>query len=168
MQLNRNQIPAISRTIVKALVDSGDIEVTTTREVAIDLESVLNSYLSAEAEISDEARDLVQQRGLPQGEFGRIKALCAERRGIKVGEDALDYLLDQLLQMLMHSSHVEEIFGDDNVLRRNMRPALRSGETKNAEIDSEIRAKLRHVKEGSRLWEIEYERMKDDIKRRRG
>jgi len=168
MQLQRNLVPNIARQMAKALIDEGDIEASDAREVALDIDAILNQYLRDEAEIVERARDLVQQRGLAQGEFGRIKRLVADQRGIKIGDDALDYVLAQLLEMLMHSNNVEEVFAADNELKLRMRTFLRGTAADDQKIEAEVRSKLKHVKEGSRLWEIEYARMKEDIKRRRG
>ncbi|MEM9874978.1 MAG: DUF507 family protein, partial [Myxococcota bacterium] len=99
---------------------------------------------------------------------GRIKRLAAEQAGIKTGEEALDYVLDQLLEMLMHSGNVEEIYADDPVLKRRMRTFLRADDARESSLEAEVRAKLRHVEEGSRTWEIEYQRMKAEIRRRKG
>ena len=90
------------------------------------------------------------------------------QRGIKIGDDALDYILDQILEMLMHSQNVEEVFAEDHVLRRRMRPFINKSADADQSIEAEVRSKLKHVQEGSRVWEIEYQRMKEDIKRRRG
>jgi hypothetical protein len=168
MRLVRSQLPTLSRQIVRTLVDGGDIEVASQREVERDIESVLGNYVSQSEQVVSRARDLVQQRGLPQGEFGRIKRLAAEQAGIKIGEDALDYVLAQVLEMLMHSSNVEEVYSEDHVLKRKIRQFLRGGEDADASLEAEVRSKLKHVKEGSRMWEIEYARMKEEIKRRRG
>jgi len=168
MQLQRNLVPNIARQMAKALIDEGDIEASDAREVALDIDAILNQYLRDEAEIVERARDLVQQRGLAQGEFGRIKRLVADQRGIKIGDDALDYVLAQLLEMLMYSNNVEEVFAADNELKLRMRTFLRGTAADDQKIEAEVRSKLKHVKEGSRLWEIEYARMKEDIKRRRG
>jgi hypothetical protein len=129
---------------------------------------VLNQYLREEGEVVQRARDLVQERGLAQGELGRLKQLVAEQRGIKVGEDALDYVLDQLVKMLMHSSNVDEVYGEDHELRRHMRMFLQETQDEQQRLDEQVRSKLKHVSEGSRMWEIEYQRMKEDIQRRRG
>jgi hypothetical protein len=168
MHLHRGQLGALSRSIVQGLVQADDIEVSDQRAVERDVESVLSNYMSELERVLSRARDLLQQRGLPQGEFARIKRLCADQAGIKVDDDALDYVLDQLVNMLMHSGAVEEVYGEDHVLKRRMRPFLRAEEEAEREIEAEVRSKLKHVEEGSRLWEIEYERMKADIKRRRG
>jgi hypothetical protein len=168
MQLNRGQIPQISRKIVRALVAAQQIEVVSEAEVVRDVESVLDTYLRQQDDIVSRTRDLVQQRGLPQGEFSRIKQLVAEQQGLKIGDDALGYLLEQILAMLMHSSNVDEVYADDLELKRAMRPFLRAEEHNEQALDAEVRSKLKHVEEGSRVWEIEYRRMKEDIKRRRG
>lgn len=167
MRLARSQLPTISRQIVKTLVEGEDIEVVSQREVERDVESVLNTYLNQVDQVLSRARDLVQQRGLPQGEFGRIKQLAADQAGIQIGDDGLDYLLAQVLEMLMHSANVEEVFSEDHVLKRKIRPFLRT-EDRDESIEAEVRSKLKHVQEGSRVWEIEYARMKEEIKRRRG
>jgi hypothetical protein len=97
-----------------------------------------------------------------------MKKLVADERKIKIGEDAIDYILDQLVEMLMHSANVGEVFVEDYVLRRKMRDPLRKLAAEEDELQAEVRAQLRHVKEGSSVWEVEYRRMMDDIKRRKG
>lgn len=168
MRLSRGQVPQVSRQMVQALVAAEDIEVADQREVIRDFESVMNTYLGQVDQVVSRARDLVQQRGLPQGEFGRIKRLAAEQAGIKIDDDGIDYLLDQLLAMLMHSGSVEEVFAEDHEIKRRIRVFLRAEEQAHDNLDAEVRSKLKHVKEGTRMWEIEYERMMADIKRRRG
>ena len=168
MRLERSTLPTLCRSIVRSLTQAEAIEVSNAREVEKDLESVLRGYLDALDQAASRARDVVQQRGLPQGEFARAKRLAAEQAGIKVGDEALDYVLDQLVSMLMHSAHVEEVFAEDHELKRNMRTFIRSEESSHDDLEAEVRAKLKHVQEGSRLWEIEYARMKEEIKRRRG
>jgi len=168
MRLFSGKITPLSEELTKALVENQDIECESKKEVARDLESVFANYLQVEKEATDKAKDMVTSRGLPQSEFQRIRKLAAEQRGIKVGEDILDYLLDQLIEMLMHSGNVEEVFGEDHALRRRMRPILKKHLEIEEELDSEVRSKLKHVQEGSRTWEVEYRRIMGDIQRRKG
>jgi hypothetical protein len=35
-------------------------------------------------------------------------------------------------------------------------------------LDAEVRAQLRHVREGTRDWEIEYAKVLEQVKRRKG
>jgi hypothetical protein len=168
MRLYSAKVPKLSNEIVTAVTKDGDVETTSPREVQLDVEAVLNQYVKDEQEVSERAKTMMAQRSLPQTEFGRIKKLVADERKIKIGDDAIDYILDQLVEMLMHSTHVEEIFAEDYVLRRKMREPLRAEASQEQELQAEVRAQLRHVQEGTSMWEVEYRRMMDDLKRRKG
>jgi len=168
MRLHRGQIPALSRQITRALVDGKHIEVVSLREVERDVESVLTTYLDSVDRVMAHARDLAQQRGLPQGQFGRIKQIAADQAGIKIGDDGLDYVQLQLLEMLFHSSNVDEVYAEDHTIKRVIRQFVRADEAAEQDLEAEVRSKLKHMQEGSRMWEIEYQRMKAEIKRRRG
>ncbi len=168
MRLHSAKVPQIAAEMVKALTQSGDIETDAPKEVQLDIESVLKQYIQDEQDIAEKAKSILSARGLPQSEFGRIKRLAAEERKIKLGEDAIDYLLDQLVEMLMHSGNVEEIYAEDFELRRKMRDPLRRQVEDEAELQAQVRSQLKHVKEGTAVWEVEYRRMMDEIKRRKG
>ena len=168
MWLHRGKISQIASDMVRALKDSGDIECESPREVQADLEAVLTQYVNDEQEINDRARDLVASRGLPNTELGRMRKLVAEQKHVKIGDDAIDYLLDQLVEILMHSSNVDEVYAEDHVLRVRMREPLRKQFAAEEQIEQEVRGRLKHVQEGTQVWEVEYRRMMDDIKRRKG
>ena len=168
MRLHAAKVPQIAAEMVQALVESGDIEAESPDEVKADIESVLKQYVRDEQEISDRARDLAAQRGLPPTEIARMRRLVADEKKVKIGDDAIDYLLDQLVEMLMHSNNVDEVFAEDYELRKKMREPLRRQAAEEEELQQEVRAKLKHVEEGSALWEVEYRRMMEDIKRRKG
>jgi len=168
MRLFSGKIAPLSEDLVKALVEQKDIECESRKEVAADLESVFSTYLRLEREAADRAKDLMTQRSMPPTELPRLKKLAAEQKGIKVGDDMLDYLLDQLIEMLMHSGNVDEVFGEDHDLRRRMRPVLRKYLELDEALDGEVRGKLKHVQEGTRTWEVEYQRLMGEIQRRKG
>ena len=168
MRLYIGKVRELGEALAKALVDGQDIETESRVEVGKDLESVLAAYVQADREATDRAKEILQSRGMPQSEFSRIKKLAAEQRGIKVGDEMMDYLLDQLIEMLMHSGNVEEVFAEDHDLRRRMRPILRKYLELEEAVDAEVRSKLKHVQEGSRTWEVEYQRVMGDIQRRKG
>jgi uncharacterized protein len=168
MRLYSAKVPKLSNEIVTAVTKDGDVETTSPREVQLDVEAVLNQYVKDEQEVSERAKTMMAQRSLPQTEFGRLKKLVADERKIKIGDDAIDYILDQLVEMLMHSTHVDEIFAEDHVLRRKMREPLRAEAAQEQDLQTEVRAQLRHVQEGTSMYEVEYRRMMDDLKRRKG
>lgn len=168
MWLHRAKVPQVAAEIVSALTSGGDIECESPKEVQLDVEAVLNQYIGDEQEVTDKARDMIAARGMPSSELGRTKRLLADQKGIKVGDDSIDYVLDQLVIMLMHSNNVDEVFAEDHQLRLKMRGPLRKQFAAQDEIEQEVRGRLKHVQEGTQMWEIEYRRMMDDIKRRRG
>jgi len=168
MRLYNGKITPISEQIVAELTKHGDIETESPKEVVRDFEAVMSNYLSLDRAAADQAKDLMDARGLPQSEFNRIKKLSAEKVGIKSGEDMLDYLLDQFIEMLMHSNNVEEVFVEDHDLRRRMRPVLRKHVEMDEVVDQEVRGRLKHLNEGTASWEIEYQRVIGDIQRRKG
>jgi len=168
MRLYSGKVGPIAAEIVRALLDAQDIEAARPSEVQADVESVLQQYIRTEKEASDKARDAVQARGLPATDVGRMRKLAAEQMGIKIGDESIDYLLDQILEILMHSANVDEIFAADVELRRKMAPVLKRHMAVDEDLEREVRGKLKHVEEGSRTWEIEYTRMMEDIRRRKG
>lgn len=168
MRLYSGRVQTVAAEIVKALVKAGDIETESPREVEADIASVLSSYIDAEREVTERARDLIQARGLNVQELGRTKKLVADQRGIKLGDEALDFVLDQIVAMLMHSQSVDEVFAEDVVMRRRAREILNKEEEVGEEVDRETRARIRHVEEGTRTWEIEYRRVMEEIRRRKG
>ncbi|HMJ11941.1 MAG TPA: DUF507 family protein [Polyangiaceae bacterium] len=168
MRIHAAKVPQIAAEMVNALVSGKDIECEAPKEVQLDVEAVLHQYIRDEEEVSVKARELATQRNLAGSEINKLKKLIADQRKLKLGEDAVDYLLDQLVEMLMHSNNVEEIFAEDYELRRKMREPLRRQVAAEEELQAEVRQRLKHVQEGTSLWEIEYRRMMDDIKRRKG
>lgn len=168
MRLFSGKIAPLSEDIVKALVDNHDIEVEDKREVVRDVESVFESYMQAERDAIETAKNLLVAQNRPQSEFQRVKRLAAEKKGIKIGDEMMDYLLDQLIEILMHSNNVGEVFVEDHDLRRRMRPLLKKHLDVDEALDQEVRSKLKHMQEGSRTWEIEYQRVMGDIQRRKG
>ncbi len=168
MRIYAGKIPNIAAEVVQTLTSSGDIETEDRREVEQDIAAVLNAYLETDRQVTERAKDLMQARNLGQQEFARTKKLVAEQRGFKIGDETLDYLLDQIVEMLMHSSSVEEVYAEDVEMRRKMAPILKRHMALDEELDRETRAQLKHVEEGTRTWEVEYRRVMEDIRRRKG
>ena len=168
MRLYSGKIPAISTEVVRTLLAANDIEAESPRQVEADVASVLTQYLGDEREVNDRAKDIIDRAGKPQSEYTRVRQLVADEKGIKVGDEALDYLLDQVVEMLMHSNHVEEVYVEDVELRRKMAVVFKKHMAADSKVDAEVRAQLKHVKEGTRQWEIEYARVLDQVRRIKG
>ena len=168
MRLYSGKIPTIATEVVRTLLAGKDIEAERPKEVEADVAAVLNQYLSDEREVNERAKDLLEKTGKPNTEYQRVRALAAEEKGIKVGDETLDYLLDQVVEMLMHSNNVDEVFVEDVELRRRMAPVFKKHMAVDASIDADVRAQIRHVREGTREWEVEYARVLEQVKRRKG
>lgn len=168
MRLFAAKLPALASELVRALLGAAAIETESPAEVERDVEAVLGSYIRLDQEATDKARDYIQQRGLSSGEFGRLKRAMAEQGGIKVGDEALDYVLDQLVEMLLHSNNVDEVYAQDHELRRAMTPILKKHLALEGELEKEARDQMKHMREGTSGWEIEYKRVMAEIRRRKG
>jgi uncharacterized protein len=168
MRLYSGKVSAIATEVVRALLTSGDIEAETPKEVEADVAAVLNQYLADEREVNERAKDLLERTGKPPAELQRLRALAAEEKGIKLGDETLDHLLDQVVEMLMHSGNVDEVFATDVELRRKMAPVFKKHMAVDATLDAEVRAQMRHLREGTRDWEIEYAKILEQVRRRKG
>jgi uncharacterized protein len=168
MRLFASKVTPIAQEAVRALLAAGEIEAESPKEVEADVEAVLKNYLATERDVNERTKDLLERTGRGNTEYNRVRTQIAESKGIKVGDEALDYLLDQVVEMFQNSHHVDEIYGEDVALRRRMAPVFKKHMAADDELDAEVRAQLRHVAEGSRTWEIEYARALDAVKRKKG
>lgn len=168
MRLFAGQIAPIAQEVVRSLTAAGDIETENPKEVTLDVESVMKQYLAAEKEVNDRTRELLERTGRGSTEYARVRLQIAEQKGIKVGDEMLDYLLDQVVEIFHHSANVEEIFAEDVEMRRKMAQIFKKHLAQDAELDTEVRAQLRHMTEGSRTWDVEYARVMEQVKRKKG
>lgn len=165
MRLFSGKIPVIAQEIVKTLAEGGDIETPAPNEVQADIEAILKEYLRQERRVTDEAKNRMEVRGLTYNELGKMKGQVAKDMRLATGEDTLPYLLEQILEILFHSANVEEIFAEDNVLRKKITGVLRRHMDVEQELDKEVRGKIKNLEEGTAAFETEYARVMEQIKR---
>jgi hypothetical protein len=168
MRLFSGKIPTIAEEIITTLVKDGDIEVESQPEVQQDLEAVLKEYLRTEREIMDEAKNRLESRGMGYGQLAKVRQQIAKDRDFPPTEEALPYMLDQLLNMLFHSANVAEVYAEDAALRTKMTTVLRRHMDVESDLDREVRSKIKNLQEGTASFEIEYARVMDQIKRKKG
>lgn len=168
MRLYSGKVPVIASDIVRTLTAEKDIETNNPREVEADLESVLREYLRQERDITEKAKDRLEAKGGDRNELHRLKRNIAEEKGFGLGEESVSWMLDQLLQMLMRSTNVDEVFSDDAAMRRKMRGILQKHMAVDDELDKEVRAKIKNLQEGTSTWEVEYAKVMEQVKRKRG
>ena len=168
MRLYSGKIPTIAGEIVKTLVESGDIAVLDRGEAEMDAQAVLKEYLRLDREVTERAKDVLQKRGLPYEQFGKVKRTLAHEKGLGLGEEGLEWMTAQMIESFMQSPHVEEIFSEDTVLRKRMADVLKKHMLVDEELDEEVRRKIKNLEEGTATWEIEYSKVLDQMKRNRG
>ncbi len=168
MKLYSSKIPAVAEEIIRTLAEAGDIEVADAGEAQLDVESVLKEYMRMDRELSDKAKDVLEQRKLPYGQFGKVKRALADERDFGTGEEATAWIANQVLETFMHSAHVEEVFADDVAMRKKMRDILHKHMMVDEELDEEVRRRIKNLAEGTQTWEIEYAKVMEQMKRKHG
>lgn len=167
MRLYSGKIPAIAQEIVHTLVENESLETESPNEVIADLEAVLKEYLRNEREISEEAKTKLERQGMPYSMLNKVRSQIGKERNFPPPDEFLPYILDQLLEMLLHSQNVDELFAEDVELRKIITPILRKHLEVEEALDREIRARLKHLTEGTAAFEIEYQKLVDQMKRKK-
>ena len=170
MRIYPGQASAIARDLIDLLLKDDLVELIEGHraDAELDLESVIREYIRTDREINDEAREVTRQRGLGNNAFGRIKRRLARDRGFGIGDDAIEWIVTQLTEMLLYSSNIDEIYADDRELRRYINKALKLHANLETELDREVRGKLKNLEEGSNAWDLEYEEAMKALKRNKG
>ncbi len=170
MRLYRSQIPRLAEDVIGTLALDGDIvvEVAERPEAEQDIRAIMEEYLRQEHRVVQETREIMEQRQITYDQFGRIKGQVAETRGHPTGDDGIRWIVGQILENFMISKYVEEVFGEDRAMRKAIMGLFRKHLVEEADLDREVRARLKNMRPGSDKWDIEYRRMMDDVRRKRG
>ena len=168
MRLYSGKIGPIVDDLVRELTAQNDIEVEDDIEVRMDLEAVLREFVRRERQLIDESKDRMEREGLGYGKLGKMRQRVAKEMGFPQQDETLPYLIDQLLNMLFHSNNVAEIYADDATLRKKMTPILRRHMEVDTGLDAEVRSKIKNLQEGTAAFEVEYAKVMDQIKHKRG
>ncbi len=168
MKLYAGKIDSISADIIRTLVNGGDIEVANRGEAELDVASVLKEYVRVDRELTERAKDIMEIRGLSYSAFGRTKRSLAEQKDFGLGDEGINWMVTQILELFMQSTHIEEIFADDPSMRRTMKDVLRKHMMVDEELDKEVRERIRNLQEGTSAWDVEYGRVMDQIKSKHG
>ncbi len=170
MRLYRKIIPKMSKEIIATLRGDGDVEIDDQKleEAELDVAAILVEYCNAEDRLNQETKDALTRRGLSAERFGQVKKGLAEARQHKTGEEGAEYVINQMLEALMHSRNIEEVFAEDHEMRKKITDAMRKYLGIDEEIDREARSRLKNLREGSAEWDIEYEKVVRQLKQARG
>lgn len=170
MRLAPKVIPLISRESIQQLVQDGDIEVEPMRiaDAEMDLSAIMREYLTNEERVNQATREALERRGYDYSKFNQVKREMADVRGFKMGDEGIEYVINQMIEFLLISRNVEEVFALDNVLRQKIFAVMKKHLDVDDEIDREARARLKHLQEGTSAFDIEYNKTVEQIRRARG
>jgi hypothetical protein len=127
-------------------------------EVELDVGSVLKEYRRQDRELSEKARDIIAIQNLDFSHVHKVKARLARERGFGLGEDAIEWITSQILEILLQSTNVEEVYGEDNDLRRIIAPLLKRELGVADQMEEEVRKRIKNLTEGTLEYDNEYQR----------
>jgi len=169
VRIQRERVPQIASSIAKALLKSEIIEVepANVSEVELDIESVIKEYRRMDYELAEKARDLVEQRGLDYSHTFKLKSRLASERGFGLNEEAVGWIADQIVEILLQSRHVEEVFGEDHEIRAVIAPILKRELDVDDDLDREVKKRIRNLEEGTSDYEVEYRKTMEQLRSQR-
>ncbi|MBI3184766.1 MAG: DUF507 family protein [Myxococcales bacterium] len=170
MRLYPKVIPIISRECIQKLMQEGDVEIEPMRvaDAEMDMSAIMREYLANEERVNQATREALERRGYDHSKFNQVKREMADVRGFKMGEEGIEYVINQMIEFLLISRNVEEVFSPDNALRQKIFSVMKKHLDVDEEIDKEARARLKHLQEGTSAFDIEYNKTVEQIRRARG
>ena len=168
MKLYAGKIETVASEVISRLITENDIEVSDRPEAELDVASILKEYLRLDRELTERAKDIMEIRGLSYSAFGRTKRTLADQKDFGLGEEGISWICTQLVEMFMQSSHIDEIFTDDATLRRKLKEILHKHMAVDEELDKEVRQRIKNLEEGTSTWEVEYNRVMEQMKQKHG
>src|SRR4051812_3847285 len=170
MRLYPKVIPIISRECVQQLTQDGDVEVEAMRvnDAEMDMSAIMREYLANEERVNQATREALERHGYDHSRFNQVKREMADVRGFKMGDDGIDYIINQMIEFLLISRNVEEVFAEDYVVRKKIYQVFKKHLDVEDDVDREARARLKHLSEGTQAWDVEYQKAVDQIRRNKG
>src|SRR5450432_4293959 len=170
MRIYPKVIPVISREVVQLLMQDGDVEVEPMRiaDAEMDLSAIMREYLTNEDRVNQATREALERRGYDYSKFNQVKREMADVRGFKMGDEGVEYIINQMIEFLLISRNVEEVFAEDHVIRKKIYGVFKKHLDVDEDIDREARSRLKHLSEGTQAWEVEYQKTVEQIRRNKG
>ncbi len=170
MRLYPKLVPIIAREIIQKLMQDGDLEIEAMRQAdaEMDLAAIMREYLANEERVNQATQEALARRGYDNSKFGQVKREMADVRGFKLGDEGIEFVINQMLEFMLVSRNVEEVFAADNEMRPKLAQIMKRHLDIDEEIDREAKSRVRHLQEGTSAYEIEYQKTIEQIRRARG
>jgi hypothetical protein len=166
MKIYRRVIPKIAKDVIRALLANRAIEVEDGHrdEAELDVAGVLVEYMDSIDKVKHDAQEALQRHNLPSDMLGRVKQSIADARKVVTGEGALEHVIERVISGLFDSKHIEEVFIEDNEIRKIVQAAIQKYLGVDEELDREVRGRLKNLREGTSEWEVEYSRLIEQMR----
>lgn len=170
MRLYRSQIPRIAEDLIATLILDGDIvvEAENRKDAEEDIRAIMDEYLRQEHRVVQATREHMERHNVTYDQFGKVKSKFADDWHHPTGDDGIRWICGQILEGFMISNHVDEVFGEDRLMRKTLMRLFRKHLIEEADLDREVRGRLKNLRPGTDKWEIEYRRVLDEVRRKRG
>jgi hypothetical protein len=170
MRLYPKLVPIIAREIIQRLMTENDVEVDPIRiqDAELDMSAIMREYLANEERVNQATREALERRGYDYSKFNQVKREMADVRGFKLGDEGIEFVINQMLEFLLVSRNIEEVFSEDEGMRKKLVQVMKKHLDIDDEIDREARGRLKHLQEGTSAYEIEYQKTLEQIRRARG
>jgi hypothetical protein len=73
-----------------------------------------------------------------------------------------------MIENFMISNFISEVFGEDREMRKTILKLFRKHLVEEADLDREVRGRIKNLRPGSPQWDIEYKRVMDEVRRKKG
>ncbi len=122
MRLYPKVIPAIAGDVIQTLIQDEDVEIEAERipDAELDIAAIMKEYLAADERVNAATRETLERRGLDQSRFEHVKRELASVRGFRIGEEGVEYVIRQMIECLLVSRNVQEVYADDPALREKI------------------------------------------------
>lgn len=169
MRLYSKLVPTIAREIVDRLVKDGDIEVEPIRisDAEADMGAIMREHLANEERVNEATRQALERRGYDASRFSQVRREMADVRGFKLGDEGVEFVINEMLNFLILSRNVEEVFSEDHIMRRKIHDVMKRYFDQEDAIDREARSRLKHLEEGTPAFDIEYNKVAETLRRNR-
>jgi hypothetical protein len=170
MKIYRKKINPISNAIVDTMVRDEDIEILGSLHnmVVKDVASFIEDYANSEDAISESAKTIVDRKGLPASQIPKVKNILAQEKGVKLGDEALEFLADKIIRYFLTEDSIDEVYSEDATMRKKIFDIFRRHLDVDDDIDREVRARIKNIPENSPIFKIEYQKVLREVKRKRG
>lgn len=170
VRLYRGQIPKLSAEIIHTLIAAGELEVEPSKvpEAEADVGSVMEEYLRNDMKVLNRAKDILSARRESREALGRLRREVATETNHLLGDEGIRWMQHQIIECLVASPNVEEVFGDDVSLLKRIRDSFDKVLVSEDVLDAEVRGRLKNIQEGTPAWDIKYKEIMQEVRRKHG